>query len=123
MNEKTKRSPLLRSETISKRKVDAIIIQLKNIPSFWKKKFIEDDWQLVLTDKMPQEYGGLFGKFYADGSKRQIWLNVVAPDIHSNLIYIAFAYYINMAYAQFKESAIFAELVERNERELTLFLR
>ena len=28
-----------------------------------------------------------------------------------------------MAYAQFKESAIFAELVERNERELTLFLR
>jgi len=123
MNAKAKRSPLLRSKTISKMKVNAIITQLKNIPSIWKKKFIEDDWQLVLTDKMPQEYGGAFGKFYADGSKRQMWLNVGVLDIYSNIIYIAFAYYVSMAYAQFKESAIFAEMVERNERELTSFLR
>lgn len=123
MNGNTKRSPLLRSETISKRKVDAIIHQLKNIPSFWKKRFIQDNWQLVLTDKMPQEYGGVIGKFYADGSKRQMWLNVGLFDIHSNVIYIAFAYYISITYAQFKESATFTKLVERNECELTLFLR
>ena len=123
MNENTKRSPLLRSGTISKRKVDAIIVQLKNIPGFWKKKFIQDDWQLVLTDNMPKEYGGLLGRFYADGNKRQMWLNVGVLDIHSNIIYIAFAYYVSMAYAQFKESSTFAKLVKRNERELTLFLR
>ncbi len=123
MNNYTKRSPLLRSNTISKRKVDAIIVQLKSIPSFWKKKFIQDDWQLVLTDKMPKEFGGVIGKFYADGSKRQIWLNVGTLDIHSNIIYIAFAYYVSMEYAQIKESTTFAELVERNERELKLFLR
>ena len=123
MNENTKKSPLLRSETISKRKVDAIIVQLKKIPSFWKKKFIQDEWQLVLTDNMPKEYGGLLGRFYADGNKRQMWLNVGVLDIHSNIIYIAFAYYVSMAYAQFKESSTFAKLVQRNERELTLFLR
>lgn len=123
MNNYTRRSPLLRSNTIGKRKVEAIIAQLKNIPSFWKKKFIQDDWQLVLTDKMPQEFGGALGKFYADGNKRQMWLNVGTLDIHSNIIYIAFAYYVSMEYAQIKESTTFAELVNRNERELKLFLR
>ena len=62
MTNYTKRSPLLRSNTISKREVDAIIAQLKNIPSFWKKKFIQDDWQLVVTDKMPQEFGGVLSE-------------------------------------------------------------
>ncbi len=123
MTNYTKRSPLLRSNTISKREVDAIIAQLKNIPSFWKKKFIQDDWQLVITDKMPQEFGGVLSEFYADANKRQMWLNVGALDIHSNIIYIAFAYYISMEYAQIKESIKFAELVNQNERELKLFLR
>ena len=123
MNNYTKRSPLLRSNTISKRKVDAIITQLKIIPSFWKKKFIEDDWQLVLTDKMPQEFGGILGKFYADGNERQMWLNVGILDIHSNIIYIAFAYYVSMEYAQIKESSTFTQLINRNERELKLYLR
>lgn len=123
MNNYTKRSPLLRSNTISKRKVDEIIVQLKTIPNFWKKKFIQDDWQLVITDKMPQEFGGILGKFYADGGKRQMWLNVGTFDVHSNIIYIAFAYYVNMEYAQIKESTTFAELVNWNERELKLFLR
>ena len=123
MNNNIKRSPLLRSNTISKRKVDAIIVQLKNIPSFWKKRFIKDDWQLVLTDKMPQEFGGVLGKFYADANKRQMWLNVGILDIHSNIIYIAFAYYVSMEYAQINESTTFTELVERNKHELNLFLR
>ena len=123
MNNYTKRSPLLRSNTISKRKVDAIITQLKNIPSFWKKKFIQDDWQLVLTDKMPQEFGGILGKFYADGNERQMWLNVGTLDIHSNIIYVAFAYYVSMEFAQIKESSTFTQLINRNERELKLFLR
>lgn len=123
MNNYTKRSPLLRSNTISKRKVDAIITQLKNIPSFWKKKFIQDDWQLVLTDKMPQEFGGILGKFYADGNERQMWLNVGTLDIHSNIIYVAFAYYVSMEYAQIKESSTFTQLINRNERKLKLFLR
>lgn len=123
MNNNTKKSHILRSNTINKRKVEEIIIQLKNIPAFWKEKFIQDDWQLLLTDNMPQKFGGRFEWIYAYGNKRQLWLNIGALDIHSNIIYIAFAYYVSMEYAQIDESTIFAELTNRNEQELKLFLK
>lgn len=123
MNKNTKRSPLLRSDTISNKKVNAIINQLNKIPNFWKKRFIQDEWQLVLTDKMPKEFGGILGKFHADGCEKQMWLNVGNIDIYSNIIYVAFAYYVMMEYSQITESPTFNSILERNERELTLFLR
>lgn len=122
MKKITEKSRILRSNTISKRKINSIIIQLKNIPDFWKKKFMKDDWQIILTDKMPKEYGGIFGRLYADSNKKQIWLNVEAPDMYSNIVYIAFAYYIANAFAQFEEYSMFDELIKRNKHELLLFL-
>lgn len=122
MNINEKRSPLLRSNTISNKKIEEIINQLNRVPNFWKKRLVQDNWQIILTDKMPQEFGGILGKFYVDGNEKQMWLNVGTIDIYSNIIYIAFAYYIVMEYCPIGDDSVFDEIIKRNEREITLFL-
>ena len=122
MNEKEERQVILiRSKTISRREINEIISQIKNMPSIWKEKFIKDEWQLVFADKMPQKYGE--SQIYADGNKKQVWINAEVLNMASNVIYIAFVYYIILGYAQIEESAVFAKVVERNKRVLSLFLR
>lgn len=123
MENSAKRANILNSKTISESRLNSLIEQLKRIPPFWKKRFCHDDWQIILTDKMPEEYGGNLTRFFADSREKKIWLNVVAPDVFSNIIYIAFALYIILEYFQIKESMIFTGLANKTKSGISNFMQ
>lgn len=115
------RSPLLYSKTISKRKIEDLNRQLVKVPSIWKQRFKKDMWQLVITDKMPQEYGGAFAQYYVDGSEKQIWINVSIPTITNNVIFKAFGCYVYLEYANERYSETFSNICKEKEKDIRLF--
>lgn len=122
MNKNTNSEPILRSATISKNRLDSLKKQLKKVPHFWRKRFVQNKWQMILTDKMPNEYGGMFGRIFVNPSKKQIWLNVAVLDVFSNIIYVSFAYYIIMEYISLEDSATYTKLVNKNKQAITIFM-
>lgn len=119
---RTKRPPIIHSRTINKRKRESLNRQLEKVPELWKNRFIKDQWQLVVTDKMPEEYGGAFIQYYAIGNDKQIWLNVSIPTLLDNIILKAIACYVYMEYANINNSYIFSQIVKESKKEIQLFM-
>lgn len=122
MNNDSEWCPILHSKSISKQEIYSLNRQLEKIPTIWKNRFMKDKWQLIITDKMAEEHGGAFGQYFADGSNKQIWLNVAIPTIYDNIIYKAFACYAYMEYGNIKQWNSFKEICKENEYELKIFL-
>lgn len=122
MNKNTNSELILRFTTISENILDSLKRQLKKVPYFWKERFVRDKWQMILTDKMPNEYGGMLGELFVDPSKKQIWLNVAVLDEFSDIIYVSFAYYIIMEYISLENSATYTKLVNENKHAITIFM-
>lgn len=118
----SERAPILHSKTISKRKIESLNIQLEKVPVFWKKRFMKDKWQLIITDKMPEECGGAFAQYFASGSDKKIWINIAIPTVLDNIIWKAMACYIYMEYANAKNSNMFNQIMKNRENEIRLFM-
>lgn len=122
MFKNSERSPIVHSKTINKRKIESLNKQLERVPNIWKERFKKDKWQLVITDKMPQKCGGALIQYYADGSEKQIWINVAIPTIAENIIYKAIACYVYMEYGNVKYSGTFNQIYKEKEKEIRIFM-
>lgn len=121
MKENSKRPSLLRMGRISERKIALLNFQFNNVPNFWKQRFVRDNWQLILTDKMPDGIGGVF-RVYVETGQKKVWINYTVPDVFNNAVYIALAYYISVEYVQVDALTNFNHLIESNKKVVNRFM-
>jgi len=122
MYENSNWSSILHSSTISNAKLNSIKKQLVAVPKFWRERFIADRWQMVLTDKMPEEYGGPLTQYYYDTAEKKIWINVDIPILFNNIIYKGFACYVSGQYGDVSQYPKFLEKIEQENKELNVFM-
>lgn len=122
MYENSNWSSILHSSTISNIKLNSIKKQLVAVPKFWRERFIDDRWQMILTDKMPEEYGGLLTQYYYNTAEKKIWINVDIPSLHNNIIYKGFACYVSTQYGDASQYATFIEKTNQEIKELNIFM-
>lgn len=118
----SKRAPILHSKTLNKRRIESLNKQLGKVPVFWKKRFIEDMWQLIITDNMPEECGGAFVQYFANGNDKKIWINISIPTVLDNIIWKAMACYVYIEYANLQNSKTFNRIIKDKENEIRLFM-
>ncbi len=122
MSNQFRNGSILYANTISKRKIQALNKQLEEIPVFWKERFLEDNWKIIITNQMPEEFGGRLTKYYADTSQSKIWLNVSTPSMVDNDMFIAIACYAYMEYGNLENSNTFNYICQKEQKPIKLFM-
>lgn len=122
MYQNSTKSSIIRSPNISDSKLNAIKKQLTRLPKFWKERFLIDEWQMILTDKMPEEIGSFLTQYYFNGGKKEIWINVSIPTLQNNVIYKGIACYVSMEYGNVSQYKMFSDVCKKESKELKVFM-
>ena len=117
----SERCAIFLPKNISNAKLNAIKKQLAQIPKFWRKRFLEDNWQILLDEKLPEEFGGKFGELGFSNITRKIWLNINSPTF-SSIIYKAFACYVIINYGYVMQYKPFIEVSSNEEQAINQFM-
>lgn len=108
---------------INRRKYENFKKQFECIPSFWQKRFISDNWQIVVTDKMVEKNGELFWQCFVNNKQKKIWINIGIPSLIENEIFKAIACYVYMEYGNIGKSNTFVQILKKEENAINQFMK
>lgn len=95
---------VIQADSISEKKINEIKEQLINVPEFWKDNFRENGWQLTVTNKMPKRKGKNKAYLILSRKDKKLYVKIKKYASNKNVIYKAFAFYIDELYLHLEKS-------------------